>query len=56
MSDDSVLYFQTDHLDITAVGDQEVRLDLDGEEGPSLPVTIKCLPQALTLIVPKEES
>ncbi len=56
MSDDSVLYFQTDHLDIAAVGDQQVRLDLDGEEGPLLPVTIKCLPQALTLIVPKEES
>ena len=56
MSDDSVLYFQTDHLDIAAIGDQPVRLDLDGEEGPFLPVTIKCLPQALTLIVPKEES
>ncbi|MBP5492066.1 MAG: diacylglycerol kinase family lipid kinase [Clostridiales bacterium] len=55
MSDDSVLYFQTDRLDIAPVGDQEVRLDLDGEEGPLLPITIKCLPQALTLVVPKDE-
>ena len=54
MSDDSVLYFQTDHLDIASIGDQEVRLDLDGEEGP-LPITVKCLPQALTLIVPSED-
>ncbi len=55
MSDDSVLYFQTDHLDIASIGDQEVRLDLDGEEGPLLPITVKCLPQALTLIVPSED-
>lgn len=55
MADDSVLYFQTDRLDIASVDNQEVRLDLDGEKGPLLPVTIRCLPQALTLIVPKED-
>ena len=55
MADDSVLYFQTDRLDIACVDNQEVRLDLDGEKGPILPVTIRCLPQALTLIVPKED-
>ena len=55
MSDDSVLYFQTDRLDIAPIGDQEVKLDLDGEEGPVLPVTIRCLPKALTLIIPPDE-
>ena len=55
MADDSVLYFQTDRLDIASVDNQEVRLDLDGEKGPLLPVTIRCLPQALTLIVPNED-
>jgi len=55
MSDDQVLYFQTDRLDISALGENEMRLDLDGEEGPALPITITCIPHALTLFVPSQD-
>ena len=32
-----------------------VTLDIDGEEGPGLPVDIECMHSAINLVVPKEE-
>jgi diacylglycerol kinase (ATP) len=52
LSFEKVRYFQTKKVRISTSASQKVRLDLDGEEGPFLPVTIECLPKALTLIVP----
>jgi len=45
-------YFQADLITITSKMEQDIILDLDGEEGPSLPVTIKNLKHALNLVVP----
>lgn len=52
LSFEKVRYFQTNKVTISTPGEQKVRLDLDGEEGPLLPVTIECVPKALTMIVP----
>lgn len=52
LSFEKIKYFQTNKFLISTSDNQEVRLDLDGEEGPFLPATIECLPKALTLIVP----
>ena len=52
---DNVLYLQTKYLELDAPSDDKVILDLDGEEGPALPVTIECIHEAITLIVPNEE-
>ncbi len=52
---DNVLYLQTKYLELDAPSDQKVILDLDGERGPILPVTIECIHEAITLIVPNEE-
>ena len=51
---DKVTYFQTDHLRVTTDSGTTIRTDLDGEEGDCLPLDIRCIPGALTLIVPKE--
>lgn len=55
LESDKILYFQTNHIEISADTDNPVILDLDGEEGPALPVTIDCIKDAITLIVPNEE-
>lgn len=55
LSNDNVTYFQTDRLYLSTSGDQEIRLDLDGEEGEALPCVIECIPGALTLIIPQNE-
>lgn len=52
LSFEKVRYFQTKKVSISTSASQKVRLDLDGEEGPLLPVTVECVPEALTLIVP----
>ena len=52
---DKVIYFQTNRLEITTSGDRGVVLDVDGEKGPSLPVSIECIPKAIRLLVPGEE-
>ncbi|NLW88510.1 MAG: diacylglycerol kinase family lipid kinase [Clostridiaceae bacterium] len=49
---DNVFYFQTGNLRISSKQDRAVRLDLDGEEGPELPASVRCVPRALSLIVP----
>jgi len=55
LSNDNITYFQTDRLYLSTTGAQEVRLDLDGEEGDALPAIIECIPHALTIIVPPDE-
>lgn len=53
LNNDKVLYIQSD--DITLESDDNVVLDIDGEEGPSLPAHICCIKQAINLIVPNKE-
>lgn len=55
LESDKILYFQTDHLEMSTSSDEKIVLDVDGEEGPSLPATIDCIKGAITLIVPNEE-
>ena len=55
-SSDKVIYFQTNALRIeTADTGKKVTLDIDGEEGPGLPIDIECMHEAINLVVPKEE-
>ena len=55
LTSDSVIYFQTSRLDISSADGGCPVLDVDGEEGPALPVTIECVKDAIKLIVPGEE-
>ena len=55
LESDKVLYFQTNHLEMSTNTDEKIVLDVDGEEGPSLPATIDCIKHAITLIIPNEE-
>ncbi len=48
-----VTYFQTSRVEIQANIEESVQLDLDGERGGALPITIECVPSALRLVVPK---
>ena len=52
LSNDNIMYFQTDRLSLSTTGTEEIRLDLDGEEGNLLPIIVECIPRALTLIIP----
>ncbi len=54
LSNQNIIYFQTDclHLESSA----PLQLDLDGEAADSLPLTVRCFPQALTLLVPKSQA
>lgn len=47
-----ISYFQTDHLKVLCKDACNVPLDLDGEEGGSLPVEITVKKQAIQLIIP----
>lgn len=55
LSNDNITYFQTDRLSLSSSGNQDIRLDLDGEEGDILPCDIRCIPAALTIIIPPNE-
>lgn len=55
MRHENVLYFQAPALQIRTDNDHTIRLDLDGEEGPELPVSVSCVPKAIRLIVPSSE-
>ncbi|MDD4095644.1 MAG: diacylglycerol kinase family lipid kinase [Oscillospiraceae bacterium] len=55
LRNENVLYYQTSSLQISTEKGRSVRLDLDGEEGPELPVSISCIPGAVSLIVPFTE-
>lgn len=45
-----VVYFKA--KSITISGENDTPLDIDGEQGPSLPVTIKCLKGGIKVVVP----
>lgn len=51
----SPFLFYAQGKDIKISTSKDVVLDLDGEEGDTLPVTISCIPSAVRLILPKEE-
>ncbi|MCR5592299.1 MAG: diacylglycerol kinase family lipid kinase [Saccharofermentans sp.] len=53
INNEHVLYFQTESL--TLESGESIVLDIDGEEGPSLPATITCIKEAINLIVPAKE-
>ncbi|SCW36483.1 diacylglycerol kinase (ATP) [Ruminococcaceae bacterium YRB3002] len=56
LDSNKVVYFQTDKVYIEVRGEpQDVVLDLDGERGPSLPLTIECISKCINLIIPNEE-
>lgn len=50
----SVRYFQTGELTIESLGGEPVTLDIDGEKGDALPVTVKAVPRMISLIVPPQ--
>lgn len=47
-----VTYFQTNRLEIKADIEDAIQLDLDGERGGTLPITIECVPSAIRLVIP----
>jgi len=56
ISSDKVIYFQSKSFRMETSGEgTKVTLDIDGEEGPHLPVDIECMHGAINLVVPKEE-
>lgn len=56
INSDKVIYFQTKKFSMIANDSSKpVILDLDGEEGPCLPICIECVHEAINLVVPKGE-
>jgi diacylglycerol kinase (ATP) len=55
LSNDNITYFQTSSITVSTKGSEDIRLDLDGEEGDAIPAVISCVPRALTLIIPPDE-
>ena len=53
INSDKVIYVQSD--DILLESDDGLTLDIDGEEGPSLPARVSCIKNAIKLIVPGKE-
>ena len=51
----NVLDFTVKEAEISSIDDKEVRLDIDGDEGPKLPVKIKILKEAVEVYIPREE-
>ena len=45
-----VLYFKASSITITS--EANIRLDIDGEQGPTLPISIKCIKDGIQVIVP----
>ncbi len=52
ITNNRITYFQTSHIEIICEESCKIPLDLDGEQGSNLPVTIDVNPKSLTLIVP----
>jgi len=48
-----VVYFTAKHVSVSST--ESVRTNVDGEEGPSLPITLSVLPRHIQVIVPEEE-
>lgn len=51
--DESFLYLKADQIEIRQVKGEDLVTNIDGDEGPKLPVTIKVWPSAISLLVPK---
>lgn len=48
-----VVYFTAKHVSVSSTA--SVRTNVDGEEGPSLPITLSVLPRHIQVIVPEED-
>jgi len=55
INSDTVIYFQTNKLELSTDSEDKTVLDIDGEEGPAMPVTVECIKGGINLIVPKED-
>lgn len=49
----NVLDFTVKEVEISSIDDEEVNLDIDGDEGPKLPVNIKILKEAVEVYMPR---
>jgi diacylglycerol kinase (ATP) len=52
LNNSKITFFQTDRLDISVRDKSQVQMDIDGEQGPHLPVTIQAVHNALQVLVP----
>ncbi len=50
----NVRHFTVKEVKISSLSDEEVTIDIDGDKGPSLPVEIKILKEAVEVYLPKE--
>lgn len=55
LSNENITYFQTNRVVLSTECCDDVRLDLDGEEGGILPLEIVCVPGAINLLVPHHD-
>ena len=51
----NVLDFTVKEVEISSIDNEEVRLDIDGDEGPKLPAKIKILKEAVEVYIPSKE-
>ena len=51
LEDKNILFFQTDYLVIECLEEENLPSDIDGEPGPSYPLEISVVPEALKVIV-----
>lgn len=51
LEDKNILYFQSQHILVECLDDEEIPSDVDGELGPSYPLDIRVLPEELDVIV-----
>ncbi|MCQ2532161.1 MAG: diacylglycerol kinase family lipid kinase [Saccharofermentans sp.] len=55
INNENVLYIQAKEIRLSTSTDELITLDVDGEEGPTLPTCVECIKDAINLIVPGEE-
>ena len=49
----NVISFNVKEVEISSIDDEEINLDIDGDEGPKLPVNIKILKEAVEVYMPR---
>ena len=49
----NVINFNVKEVEISSIDDEEINLDIDGDEGPKLPVNIKILKEAVEVYMPR---
>lgn len=49
----NVINFNVKEVEIFSIDDEEINLDIDGDEGPKLPVNIKILKEAVEVYMPR---